>query len=284
MKVFALTLAFNEDFFLPRWVSYYGAQLGQENLFILDHGSTDLSSHGLGRANVIRVPRSAFDDVGRAAFISNFFAAMLAFYDAGFVSDADEFVVADPRKYRSLAAFAEATRETAVACIGLELFHVRHLEGEFKPYLPILSQRRHVQFDSWMCKRAFASQQVRFGGGLHTSDQPVVFDEHLFLLHLKNFDYDFRMARQRTTAAWEYGGDFGVHARRSVEYVDELFKRVDQKTYDGRVRHGLEFADELQKCRERTVLNPSGEYDFNLNGGFLSEDLRLLPAEFCNLF
>jgi hypothetical protein len=265
MKVFAVTTAFNENFFLPRWVSYYGSQVGQENLFVLDHGSTDISTLQLGRANIIRVPRSVFDDVKRAAFVSNFFCSMLSYYDAGFASDVDEFIVADPRKYRTLVEFANTTRATALACMGLELFHIRHLEPDFREHLPILSQRRHVLFDSWMCKRSFASQPMRFGGGLHTSDQPVAFDESLYLIHLKNFEYSFRLARQQVTSQWHYAGDFSTHARRSV-------------------RPGLDFHTETAKCLERTVLNPSGEYDFNLNGGFLGDDLRTLPPEFRVLF
>jgi hypothetical protein len=50
------------------------------------------------------------------------------------------------------------------------------------------------------------------------------------------------------------------------------------------VSQDFNFTKELDMCRERTVLNPSGEYDFNLHGGFQSAELHILPAQFRGLF
>jgi hypothetical protein len=284
MKVFAMTFAYNEAFFLPRWVSYYSSQLGAENLFIIDHGSTDLSMEGLGKVNIIRVPRESYDEVQRVLSASALHAGLLQYYDAGFVADCDEFLVAEPRSYANLNEFAAKASGAALACVGLELFHDRQHESEFNPALPILAQRNLVLFDSWMCKRSYASKPVRFGGGFHTSDQPVNFAEDLYLIHLKNFDYRFRVARQRVTSAWSYTGDWGEHARRELEYVDQLFEGVDKRINAGLITDDFDFTSELSRCVQRATLNPSGEYDFNLNGGFNGAALRRLPGRFLGLF
>lgn len=284
MRVFAMTFAYNESFFLPRWADYYGSQLGLENLFVLDHGSSDLSTAGLGPVNILKVPRTTYDEVQRITFASHMHSALLEYYDAGFVMDVDEFIVADPSKHKNLQEFAAETRAPALACIGLELCHVRSREPEYKSYLPILHQRAHVLFDSWVCKRSFARERVRFGGGFHTSDQPVLFDEDLYLIHLKNFDYRYRLVRQEITSAWTYAGDFGEHARRSLESVDLLFDGIDARVAAGGVTQEFTFAKELSRCIEKTVVNPSGEYDFNLQGGFQSEELHILPHRFRALF
>jgi Glycosyl transferase family 2 len=284
MNVFALTFAYNEHFFLPRWAEYYGSQLGMENLFVLDHGSSDLSTQGLGRVNIIRVPRTPFDDVRKCQYASYQHAALLQYYDAGFVMDVDEFIVADPQKYKNLREFASKTQAEALACVGLELCHIRSLEPAYNDALPVLFQRSHVLFDSWICKRAFARKPIRFGGGCHTSDQPVVFDEDLYLIHLKNFDYQFRLVRQQITAGWDYAGDFGVHARRSAEYVSGIFDGFDARVTAELVSQEFNFRKEIDMCLERTVVNPSGEYDFNLHGGFQSAELHVLPGPFRGLF
>jgi hypothetical protein len=287
MKVFGLTFAYNETFYLPRWVAYYGAQLGLENLFILDHGSSDLSCFGLGPVNIIKVPRSPYDEVKRVDFASHAHAGLLNYYDAGFVTDVDEFLVANPLKYANLAAFAHQAKADALAAIGLELFHVRSVEATFNAALPILFQRRHVLFDSWLCKRSFGRIPMRFGGGFHTSDQPVVFNDDFYLIHLKNFNYDHRLLRQATTAKWTYSGEaaeFGTHAKQPVEYVNALFDGIDARVVAGKVSADFDFSPETNVCLERTVLNPSGEYDFNLNGGFQAAKLNLLPPHFWNLF
>ena len=74
MKVFAITVAHNEDFFLDRWVwPTHGAQLGHENLFVIDHGSNDLSVGRLRVAcpvNALRVPRTSFSDARRARAVA----------------------------------------------------------------------------------------------------------------------------------------------------------------------------------------------------------------------
>jgi hypothetical protein len=86
------------------------------------------------------------------------------------------------------------------------------------------------------------------------------------------------------TANWDYSGDHGVHARRSAGYVDEIFNKIDQKVLDGQVVSSFTFRDEIERCIERTILNPSGEYDFNFVGGFTSENLRIIPPHFEGLF
>src|SRR6266403_274533 len=284
MKVFAMTFAYNEAFFLPRWVTYYGSQLGPENLFVIDHGSTDLSTQGLGRVNVIRVPRESYDEVQRILAAREIHAGLLKYYDAGFVTDADEFVVVDPRNYKDMRDFAAKTVAKAVTCIGLELFHDRRHEPDFNHSLPILAQRNLVLFDSWMCKHSFASRPIKFGGGFHTSDQPIHFVDDLYLIHLKNFDYKFRIARQRGTSSWVYAGDWGEHARKQIEYVHQLFENVDDKILCGQISDDFDFSMEIARCLQRVIINPSGEYDFNSKGGFNSPDLHRLPNRFLGLF
>ncbi len=273
-----------KHFFFHAGFRTYASQLGAENLFVLDHGSSDLSTQGLGRTNIIRVPRSAYDEVRRVDFATHIHSALLAYYDAGFFVDADEFLVTEPTKYKNLAEFAANGPADAPACVGLELFHIRHLEPAFRSTIPILSQRKYVRFDSWMCKRSFARKQIRFGGGFHTSDQPVVFDENLFLFHMKNFDYDHRVLRQTMTAVWDYAGDFGVHARKSADTVESVFQDVERIAIEGNIAYDLNFKEEIARCEQRAVINPSGEYDFNLHGGFFSEKLHVVPENFRALF
>lgn len=284
MTAFAITFAYNETFYLPRWIEYYSNQLGAQNLYIIDHGSTDLSTHNLKGVNLVRVPRSGYNEVQRIECASELFNSLLEFYDAGFVSDADEFIVADPAKYKNLSDFAAKTPSDALTCVGVDLFHIRSSEPAFVSHLPILGQRRHVMFNSWMCKRSFSRRPIRFGGGFHTSDLPIHFDEDLFLIHTKNFDYDFRLVRQSLTASWNYIGDHGTHARRPLSYVEELFAYIDDKALRGKIRHDMDFRKQIVTCLQRATLNQSEEYDFNIDGGFEGPDLNILPKRFWTLF
>ena len=52
MKIAALTFAYNESVNLLIWRRYYGEQLGEENLFLIDHGSDDVVAVGPTRYSV----------------------------------------------------------------------------------------------------------------------------------------------------------------------------------------------------------------------------------------
>ena len=102
MKIAAITMAFDEPFFLPLWIRHYGEAFGYENLYVIDDGSTDGSAQGLGAANVMRRPRVPFDDQERADLISLIEIELLRTNDAVVYTDTDEFIIADPSTGKTL--------------------------------------------------------------------------------------------------------------------------------------------------------------------------------------
>ena len=48
MRVAALTMMHNETVWAPVWARHYAREVGAENCLVLDHGSTDGSTDGLG--------------------------------------------------------------------------------------------------------------------------------------------------------------------------------------------------------------------------------------------
>jgi len=99
MKICAITNVFNEKLFLPKWLSYYGGQIGIENCLVIDDNTTDGSTDDLLGANRIRIPKAPFDDIRRANMISDIANGMLRSYDCVLYSDCDELLVADPRRF-----------------------------------------------------------------------------------------------------------------------------------------------------------------------------------------
>src|SRR5580698_4543584 len=107
MNVCAITNVYNEQFNLPIWLRHYGKQVGIENCIVVDDGTDDGSTDDIGQANYIRVPRTTFDDVNQSDMISTLVAAMLRKYYAVIYSDADELLVAVPRRFSNLVDFCE---------------------------------------------------------------------------------------------------------------------------------------------------------------------------------
>lgn len=283
MAYFAITVAHNETFFLPKWVRYYGAQLGLENLFVVDHGSTDGSVASLPpQVNVIRVPRTNHNDGQRARFVSQFHAALLQYYDGGFVTDCDEFLVADPRHHASLAALADAIPHPAASAIGLNVTHMRDLEGPYDPARGILAQRHYCLFLQAMSKPAFARVPTRWSGGFHASSNVPVFDPGFFLLHLKNFDVEYRLSRQAVSRSWEWSGSFGGHARRPDAEVVKAFDAAEARRRRS-LREDFDFTEEIayltsliQRRPHMVVLGKPAEPR--------AFPVRRIPPEFASLF
>ena len=160
MRICAITNVFNERFNLPIWLKYYGGQVGIENCIVVDDASNDGSTDILGRAGVIRLPKTQFDDVRRANILSDLANTMLRTYDCVIYSDCDEIVVADPRKFSSLTMFCESFSAPCSTGIGLNVVHHIANEAPIGEHTGILEQRSFVQFVSPMCKPLLAKERI----------------------------------------------------------------------------------------------------------------------------
>jgi hypothetical protein len=201
MTVAAVTMVFNEPAHLPLWARHYARQVGARNCYVIDHGSDDASTAGLGEINVIRIPRSAQDDERRARFVSQFCASLLAWHDWVIHSDVDELVLADPERHDTLAAYCTEPLPDVVTAIGFNLHHLPDTEPPLDLARPVTEQRRWARFSSAMCKPVLIRRPVEWVPGFHcAADAPVAFDR-LFLFHLRWFDRTLGLARLAKTRA-----------------------------------------------------------------------------------
>jgi hypothetical protein len=202
VKIAAFTMVYNDKVFLPLWLSYYGRAFGQDNVFVLDHGSTDGSTANLGAAHVLRVPRDKhFDENQRAIFIHRCQAVLLRHYDVVVFSDADEFLVPDPDKFAGLPDFVAQRCERFVNAVGLDVYHVPDAEEKIDLARPILAQRKYVQFSSAYCKPLISKIPLLWDPGFHSCNYKPVIDRDLLLFHLKRMDKGLALARLQTTRA-----------------------------------------------------------------------------------
>lgn len=193
-----VTMVYNEKTLLPVWLRHYGREVGPENCFILDHGSDDGSTEGVG-AQVIRLGRCPHHELQRAESASAFCNALLYAYDRVLYTDADELVVADPAVADSLTAYAgRPDVPDLVNCFGMDVHH----DGAGEPPLdwsrPIGEQRRLVRSVAGLCKPTYTGRRIVWSAGFHfATDRPKIEFGDLFLFHLAYADNDLIVARQR---------------------------------------------------------------------------------------
>ncbi|MDF1726158.1 MAG: glycosyltransferase family 2 protein, partial [Sulfitobacter sp.] len=192
-KVAVLTTVRDDDWFLKKWVDYYGGFFGREALYVINHGNQESVREIAAGANLFAIP-----DTQRVAFnplrwrTQNFLlSALRQWYDHVIVCDVDEFIVIDPASGDDLGSYMMKAKKRRVrTAIGLE---VLHLPGQEKEGVEtsILGPRRHAQLSHWYCKPCIISRRTKLSrGGHYCSWEGIELPEPLYLFHMKFCDFD----------------------------------------------------------------------------------------------
>ncbi len=201
MKRAALTIVHNEPVFFPIWLGYYSRFCSPEDIYVLDHETTDASLSGDG---FVRIPVSHETVDHRwmvAAVEAQQHRLLEAGYDVVLVTDVDEIVAVDPA-VGTLAEYLDRFDQPFVNARGYELIHRVDREGPYESSRPILGQRGFWFANNIYDKPAVATVPMRWKPGFHRGvDGSMRPDSDLYLIHLHRMDYDICLARHRYRAA-----------------------------------------------------------------------------------
>ena len=203
----AFTIVHNEPVMLPLWLDYYGRYFDPDDLYVLDHDSTDGSTADLdGRCHVVPVHReAAFDHHWLRSSAERFQAFLLGSYEAVLFAEVDEIVLADPRRYAGLDAYIAELTGPSARCSGFNVVQQPD-EPPLRFDEPLLAQRRYWHASAIYSKRLLSRVPLRWSEGFHheynaPDDAP---DPELLLVHLHRIDYDRCLARHRAAVARDW--------------------------------------------------------------------------------
>jgi len=190
-RAVVMTMVRDEADMLPRWIEYYGRQLGTENLIVLDDNTVDESTKGLP-CTTYRLPpppwRRGWAKT-RLQIVNQLARGLLACNDAVIFTDIDEFLVADPGQYAGLSDYLSDRPDTrVVAPLALEVMHNPMLEPALDPTRPLLQQRGFVKYSPGMCKPLVKRGPYPWSHAFHAIQAPFQVDPALWMLHLKYSD------------------------------------------------------------------------------------------------
>ena len=171
------TLQRDEIHQLPRWWNYYRRHFDPEDIYIVDHNSTEPSIHKLlneiqnAGANIIPVHHNdIFNHDWLTYTVEKTMQSLLTTHHYVLFTDADELVIPIEG---TLRAFIETATEECYRCTGYSLIG-NHMY-------------RDVSYDKTLLTRV----PLKYIWGYHTSDhEPTAVDDFLLLYHLHRIDYD----------------------------------------------------------------------------------------------
>ncbi|MCU1463361.1 MAG: hypothetical protein JWO37_3436 [Acidimicrobiales bacterium] len=219
------TIVQNEPIFLPLWLRYYGRHFNADDIYVLDHDTTDGSTSDLGsRCHVVPVHRSkSFDHWWQRATVSSFQQFLLRSYDTVLFADSDEFVLADPEVHRDLGSYIDVMDGPVARCSGFNVVHWPD-EAPLSDDRPVLGQRGRWHPSVQYSKPALARVPVKWSLGFHDSPDwsSLPPDPHLLLVHLHRVDYERALARHRSAASRDWNeSDLQSSLGRQNRIVDD---------------------------------------------------------------
>lgn len=225
----ALTMVRNDDFFLQKWVEYYGRELGRENLYIYYDGEDQTIADFCQGTNAFVHPKIGWEVVeaekGRLKFLSEKAAELFARgYDLVIGVDADEYIVADPKLGVGLRQYlSEQKVGISLSPLGLDFGQKAGEEGNLSQSLPFLRQRRYAQIGTRYTKPSVIARPCRWGSGFHrVKGHNYHIASDLYLLHFGYADQKILEERQGNRELVAQGRGRHICKRsRTIRYVTE---------------------------------------------------------------
>jgi len=214
-KIAAITMARNDEFFLSRWVDYYGRELGIGNLYIILDGTDQDAPKNAHGAHIIKLPHTdmsrAAGDKYRIGEISDLAQDLFKKYDIVIGCDSDEFLIVDPNTKKSLSEYLSGAKyKTTVSGLGLDIGQNMNNEKKLDTKKTMLSQRRYALLSTRYTKPVVLFRPARWGSGFHSvHGANFHIDKNLYLLHFGAVDMEMLIQKAK-----KRGPDWVNHLRR----------------------------------------------------------------------
>ena len=206
----------SDEFFLKRWVEYYGSAVGPQNLYVYFDGLDQSVPSFCEGINAVVVPHIEGNvhtaDRGRIDFLSARAEELFERYDCVIGTDVDEFLCPDPALGIGLAEYLSQRsprgRNAAVSALGVDVGQKMPLEGAIDPSRGMLQQRRFAKLSTRYSKSSALYRKAAWGSGFHhVRGSNFHIEKDLYLLHFGCVDMDMLKAKMAdkvlSEAGWE---------------------------------------------------------------------------------
>ncbi|MDE6649091.1 MAG: glycosyltransferase family 2 protein [Muribaculaceae bacterium] len=236
-KIAAITMVRDDDFFLRKWVEYYGKELGRENLYILFDGEdqkvpdfckgTHTYIHKRLNNRIVEGERM------RLGLLSDKAAELLEKdgYDIIIGVDCDEFIIVDPKVGKGLAEYLSAQDiDFTISPLGVDIGQHLDKESEIDGNAKFLQQRRFAYLDTRYTKGSIIAKPIRWGRGFHrVKGHNFHICPDLYLFHFGCID--MKRMRERFMNPDRIGGSSTRHFKKRTKTIS-IVTNNEAKDFD----------------------------------------------------
>ena len=214
-RIAAITMARDDEFFLSRWIAYYGKQFGTKNLYILLDGNDQKAPENAGNAHITKLPHTPMSrssgDKYRINKLSELAHKLLKKYDIVIGCDTDEFLIVDPKIKQTLSEYLSNKKiKTSLSGLGLDVGQNTNSEKTLDKNAPFLEQREYALLSTRYTKPVVIAKPIFWGSGFHSiKHHNFHIDKNLYLLHFGAIDM-----KMLETKAQKRGADWLNHLKR----------------------------------------------------------------------
>lgn len=225
-RIAAVTMVRNDEFFLRRWVEYYGRELGKENLYVyFDGEDQEIPGFCDGDVHTCLRPKAVGDvrrtDRDRATFLSARAADLFSQgYDMVLGTDVDEFLVADPATGCGLRKFLSRLPEGVATWsgLGVDVGQTVPLEPPIEDAFLFLRQRSRGWLHARYTKATAMCRPGLWGSGFHRmKGKNFHIAKDLYLFHFGGVD--LRRLQLKCGTAQEMGQGWDRHLRKRARTI-----------------------------------------------------------------
>ncbi|MBQ0013518.1 MAG: glycosyltransferase family 2 protein [Proteobacteria bacterium] len=214
-KIAVITMVRGDEFFLRRWIAYYGKNFGTKNLYIILDGLDQKKPKNAGKATITKLPHSDMSRVAgdkyRIGKLNKLAHKLLKTYDIVIGCDTDEFIIVDPKINQTLAEYLSNKKiNKSLSGLGLDVGQNINTEPKLDTDAPLLEQREYALLSTRYTKPVIINKPVFWGSGFHSiKHHNFHIDKNLYLLHFGAVDMNMLIAK-----AQKRGPDWVNHLKR----------------------------------------------------------------------
>ncbi|MBQ1938045.1 MAG: glycosyltransferase family 2 protein [Bacteroidales bacterium] len=238
-KIAAITMLRHDEDFLRKWVSYYGEELGRNNLYVFLDGTDQRIPDFCDGIHIKAVERIVGNvregDKGRIAYLSKVAKGLFEQgYDMVIGTDVDEFLIPDPSCQKGLAAFLSqawehSQKHACLSGLGIDIGQKLGIEESIDFARPLLDQRSYAKLSTRYTKASVLIKPTQgktfpqWGSGFHrVRGHNFHIIKDLYLFHFGSLDLDrIRQRMEKTDLVAKGWGRHFAKRTKTITLVSE---------------------------------------------------------------